>query len=843
MALYSKSRGDSWKSGLLYLPMMVCPGDVRGDGRRAGGTDPGARRRTAGNRFPGLSAGNLAAARSFAGAGGRLRGSVRISPDAGRGPRRAGPAGGDPGDPGHRVLSRRLGVPRARRSRPPAPRRPPPALARLGRRRRHRRGGVHAGHAAGGSVGPAGRRRLRGDRVGHRPAVPGDRPGRRVRHRVRRRSASRPAGALSAHGRIKGPGGGRDPRTRAVRRARPDGPAPRPPGGHRRGLRRRSLPQRPPLFRSAAAGEGRGAAGRRPRALGRADARGSRDPPSRRRGGLPAASRGERRRRHLRPEGRLKLARFRDWPLRWKLLGLLAAASAVPIAVTTVLGFRASSAQIRRSATVVLGARADQLANEVDAFNAAFLFAAERLATLPEAVDFCGLSKERRLRREGRMSATLSTFGGADPRTHVVALLDAGGTVTASTNPAIRGRNYALRRYVQTAVAGRAAISDVFISVVGAGGAPSIAYASPVRGGSGVVAGVALVVARGESLWDLLAEHNGSAGPGSYSVLFDAYGIRIAHSYKRDDVFHPSAPLDAATISAFVADRRFGDDTRRLLEGVVPMPEEFSRVKSGNGGGEFMAYAPTNQAVNLGVGRRLKTVPWTVFYLVPKQSLDAPVRQVVDQSLAANGAILGFALAAGLLLARSILIPVQGLTQAARAIREGDLSPNVSVRSQDELGELASAFEAMAASLRAGREQLEEKVRVRTEALESAMDSLEAQNQALAQRTAELTNRQQRDVAYGRAVTALAGEGSLPPVLEAALRDAATFAGAAVIACYRVSGQKLTPIAQVGLAPEGNPTSLAVGGAAAEAFRSRRPVVLDPLPEGVELRFDAVLAA
>ena len=92
----------------------------------------------------------------------------------------------------------------------------------------------------------------------------------------------------------------------------------------------------------------------------------------------------------------MRLARFRDWPLRWKLLGLLAAASAVPIAVTTVLGFRASSAQIRRSATVVLGARADQLANEVDAFNAAFLFAAERLATLPEVVDFCGLPKERR---------------------------------------------------------------------------------------------------------------------------------------------------------------------------------------------------------------------------------------------------------------------------------------------------------------------------------------------------------------------------------------------------------------------------------------------------------------
>jgi nitrogen fixation/metabolism regulation signal transduction histidine kinase len=117
----------------------------------------------------------------------------------------------------------------------------------------------------------------------------------------------------------------------------------------------------------------------------------------------------------------------------------------------------------------------------------------------------------------------------------------------------------------------------------------------------------------------------------------------------------------------------------------------------------------------------------------------------LQRSLVVHGAILGLALAGGLLLARSILSPIQALTRAARSIREGDLSPEVDVRSRDELGELASAFDAMAASLRAGREELEEKVRVRTKALESAMESLEARNQTLSQRTAELTHRQHRD--------------------------------------------------------------------------------------------------
>jgi len=44
----------------------------------------------------------------------------------------------------------------------------------------------------------------------------------------------------------------------------------------------------------------------------------------------------------------LKL-RFRDWPFRWKLLALGAAASAVPLVVTTVVAFRTGSTLMRQS--------------------------------------------------------------------------------------------------------------------------------------------------------------------------------------------------------------------------------------------------------------------------------------------------------------------------------------------------------------------------------------------------------------------------------------------------------------------------------------------------------------
>src|SRR6267378_775235 len=533
--------------------------------------------------------------------------------------------------------------------------------------------------------------------------------------------------------------------------------------------------------------------------------------------------------------------RFRDWPLRSMLLALLVAGSALPLAVTTFLESRSAGALIRRSTIALLAARADQLAEDLDEFHASFRRADQRLAALPQVIRFCKLAPTERERLRPELEATLAAFAQADARTHLLAIFDPNGTVIASTASAIRGRNYAFRRYFQSALGGRGTISDLFLSVTEAGGVPTIAYAEPVRDGAHHgVAGVAVIVARGEAFWEDVAEQSGNAGAGSYSVVYDEYGVRIAHSSKSAELFHPAGALDAATISMFVADRRFGDDTRKLLESPVPKPEEFSRVRKGNVGDEFAAAGTGSEPAHLGLGRRLKSVPWTLFYLIPESIADASVRELVRETASANAAILALALIAGLVLARSIISPVQGLTRAARAIREGDLSAGVAVQSQDELGELASAFNSMVASLRSARVELEQEVRTRTEALKTVNDSLEVRNETLAQRTAELTVRQQRDVAYGRA---LAGEGSLETVLELALREAAAFSGAALIVCYRVSGQRMSQIAQIGLvgtAPGG--TLMPLNGAAQEAFRSRRTVVLDTLPEDVELRYDAVLA-
>jgi two-component system sensor histidine kinase BaeS len=65
------------------------------------------------------------------------------------------------------------------------------------------------------------------------------------------------------------------------------------------------------------------------------------------------------------------------------------------------------------------------------------------------------------------------------------------------------------------------------------------------------------------------------------------------------------------------------------------------------------------------------------------------------------GALIGavIALILGIVLSRTLTRPIRELTQATHAVSEGDLSQQVPVRSNDELGELAQAFNKMSSEL------------------------------------------------------------------------------------------------------------------------------------------------
>ncbi len=107
---------------------------------------------------------------------------------------------------------------------------------------------------------------------------------------------------------------------------------------------------------------------------------------------------------------------------------------------------------------------------------------------------------------------------------------------------------------------------------------------------------------------------------------------------------------------------------------------------------------------------RFNGAPVGVFYINPMSAPPPPAR--TDFMTAIYRSVLLGALIAGavaivitLFVSRRIVQPVESLTAAARQMEKGDLTARVHVKSSDEIGQLAAAFNAMADGL-AKQEQL-----------------------------------------------------------------------------------------------------------------------------------------
>ena len=104
------------------------------------------------------------------------------------------------------------------------------------------------------------------------------------------------------------------------------------------------------------------------------------------------------------------------------------------------------------------------------------------------------------------------------------------------------------------------------------------------------------------------------------------------------------------------------------------------------------------------------------------------VNRSILLAVAAAG-LIALALGAGLFF--HLTAPIRQLTAAAHAIAAGDLSRRVAVRSADELGELAAAFNAMAANLAAAEAQRRQMVADIAHELRTPLSVLQANLEAM----------------------------------------------------------------------------------------------------------------
>ena len=174
------------------------------------------------------------------------------------------------------------------------------------------------------------------------------------------------------------------------------------------------------------------------------------------------------------------------------------------------------------------------------------------------------------------MQGQLAVWPASDTQLRGVGVLDSTGTVVVATESALVGVNLAYRGFVQEALRGKTVISDVYISEAETGSVPSFAVLAPMLGANDKQIGVAAFWIRAAALADMMKQSNELAGPGSFAILFDRFGIRIAHTFLDEIVYRPGLTLAPEVLEAQVAEERFGPQTRQLLLDVREVSPEFA---------------------------------------------------------------------------------------------------------------------------------------------------------------------------------------------------------------------------------------------------------------------------
>jgi PAS domain S-box-containing protein len=128
--------------------------------------------------------------------------------------------------------------------------------------------------------------------------------------------------------------------------------------------------------------------------------------------------------------------------------------------------------------------------------------------------------------------------------------------------------------------------------------------------------------------------------------------------------------------------------------------------------------------------------------MVPELTMTEPIWEARRQKLIFAAIVVLAIGVLGLGFARQIIAPLRALHAAANRLAAGDVSARVSLHRGDELGELATSFNAMAAEVASARQGLESQVAEQTAQLRRSNDSLQAE---IAQRAALQASLQERE--------------------------------------------------------------------------------------------------
>jgi len=174
------------------------------------------------------------------------------------------------------------------------------------------------------------------------------------------------------------------------------------------------------------------------------------------------------------------------------------------------------------------------------------------------------------------------------------------------------------------------------------------------------------------------------------------------------------------------------------------------RLTTGQGLFYYVALPTSLRAA--GTGSESDT--WYVVLLSqPRQILASLFTEISIGILATGGVALLVSVGVGLLIARSVAEPLQRITMATEEIARGDYEEELQITSPEEIGRLATSFNAMAREVQASRQAQRDFIANVSHDLKTPLTSIQGFSQAILDNTAadEASRRRAAQIIYEEA--------------------------------------------------------------------------------------------
>jgi GAF domain-containing protein/HAMP domain-containing protein len=245
----------------------------------------------------------------------------------------------------------------------------------------------------------------------------------------------------------------------------------------------------------------------------------------------------------------------------------------------------------------------------------------------------------------------------------------------------------------------------------------NIYFTSPIKSQRGKTIGILRIEYHATVVQSMIRSVNPDT-PGTIIALVDSNTyMRVGYTGNRDNLFTPYKNFTDLELLALQADGRLPAGTK---ENILKETDDTTVNGIDNLQQQpfFDAFSQSLESDSINTGLFLETQPWVA---IIRQSTDvylSPVREQAKVNTLISLLLVMFSAIIGFIASQILASPLTTLTKAAEQITSGDLNARAQVKSEDEIGKLATTFNRMTDQLNQTLLGLEQRVAERTTDLE-----------------------------------------------------------------------------------------------------------------------------